>query len=230
MNSSIVIYLRCVMDAEIFFYQCLLINDEIDFGNKFKDSLYDVDNIKVTVVSNYKTAKELILRNNFNFIAVNLSMNELSISNLCHDIKEVGHIPILLILPSVEYLFVKRYLVNGNAWGFCILNDTTNEVKEAVDYLRKGKRYISRGMMELLVDDLLSTHTPKRGSEIDPKRVELLDEKEFEIFTHLSRNITDDVIAQIMDMHPSAVGLYRERIFEKLRIKEIKSLRQLILS
>jgi|GEM_PF-4000681 len=207
---------------------CLLINDEVDFGNIFSKGLSEELNIKITEVNDYTEAKQLILQKKFSLIVLNLNSAELNILNLCHECKEAGDLPLLLVLPSVEYLFIKRYLLRGNAWGFCILNETKNEIKDAIQYFKKGKRYISREMMELLVEDILSSNEPKHGAEVDPKRVELLDEKEFEIFTHLSRNRKDDTIARILEIHPSAVGLYRDRIFEKLRIKEMNTLKRLV--
>lgn len=209
---------------------CLLINDAKDFSTNFRKNLDESREVKITEVSGYSEAKKLILQKKFDLIAINLNAAELNIHNLCHDCKMAGELPVLLVLPSVEYLFIKRYLVRGNAWGFCLLNEQNNEINEAIQYFRKNKRYISREMMELLVEDLLSSNEPKHGADIDPRRVELLDEKEFEIFTHFSRNRKDETIARILEIHPSVVGLYRERIFEKLRIKEMTTLKRLVTS
>ncbi len=223
-----VIYSFIEMDAENSVNKCLLINDEVNFAKLFREDIAKINHIEVTEVAKLSEAGKLLFHKKYDLIALNLQLNELNISSLFREIKAAGSIPILLILPSLEYLFIKRHLVSGSAWGFCILNEVQSEVKDAVEYLKKGKRFISREMMELLVEDLLSTESPKKGAEFDPRRFELLDEKEFEIFTHLSRNRKDEVIARIMNIHTSAVGLYRDRIFEKLRIKDMKSLKSLI--
>ena len=125
---------------------------------------------------------------------------------------------VLIFSMNEEDLFARHYLKSG-ARGFLSKKSTDAEIIQAIQQVLNGKRYISPNLAELLGDDIAG------NKNINP--FESLSERELSVVSHLLRGNTISAISEIMSLHPSTVGTYKTRIFEKLAIKSLIDLTEL---
>lgn len=125
---------------------------------------------------------------------------------------------VLIFSMNEEDLFARHYLKSG-AKGFLSKKSSDAEIIRAIQQVLSGKRYISPQLAELLGDDLAG------NKNTNP--FETLSERELSVVNHLLRGNSISAISEIMTLHPSTVGTYKTRIFEKLAIKSLIDLTEL---
>jgi two-component system invasion response regulator UvrY len=125
---------------------------------------------------------------------------------------------ILIFSMNEEDLFAKHYLKLG-AQGFLSKKSSNEEIILAIQQVLNGRRYISRGLAETLGENLMG------GKNKNP--FESLSERELAVAAALLKGNNISEIADIMSLHPSTVGTYKMRIFDKLGIRNLVDLTEL---
>ncbi|MFC2084213.1 response regulator [Bacteroidota bacterium] len=120
---------------------------------------------------------------------------------------------ILSIYPEKEYA-VRSFKLGAS--GYISKDNAADELVKAIDYIRHGRKYISRDVSETLLDLQMDQ------SSLAPH--EILSEREYRVFILL---VTGKKISEIADelyLSPKTVSTYKKRIFEKMQMGSVSDL------
>ena len=118
------------------------------------------------------------------------------------------HILILSMHPEERYAV--RALENG-ASGYITKGSTPEELEKAIRKVAAGDRYISEALAERFASELLEKQTTLPHSR--------LSDREFLILTRLGSGDAVKSIAGSLNISVSTVHTYKQRIMEKLKLK-----------
>lgn len=119
---------------------------------------------------------------------------------------------ILMFSMNSEETYAKKYLQLG-AKGYLSKTSSEEEIKNALNNVINGKRYLSHSLSLLLIEDALGK---KSSNPFDS-----LSTREFEIVLHLIKGESSSEICHALNLQTSTVGTHKARIFEKLNCNNI---------
>ena len=117
-----------------------------------------------------------------------------------------------------ESLYARRAL-NAGARGYIMKQETSDLIVKAIHTVLKGKVYVS----DSIVSDILDIFTGKSDVSNMPS-IEKLTNRELDIFRMIGRGVSTGDIAKKLNISVKTVGTYRERIKEKLNLKNAAEL------
>ncbi|MEA1967596.1 MAG: response regulator transcription factor [Thermodesulfobacteriota bacterium] len=129
------------------------------------------------------------------------------------------NIPVLVLSMHQESLFAERSVMAG-AKGYIMKQEAPALVVTAIRKVLAGKLYFSNAIMEKLV--LSFTSSSAEHAHSSP--VDRLTQREFEVFKMLGQGLKTRQIAEQLNLSIKTIGTYRERIKEKLNIKDANEL------
>jgi len=118
-------------------------------------------------------------------------------------------LPVLIMSIYSEDQYAVRAFRAG-ASGYFNKNSIHEELFNAIESVRNGKKYITATVAEKLADAL-----PLQG---DKKPHQLLSDREFEVFKLLATGKTVSEIANQLSLSSNTVSTYRARILEKMNL------------
>ena len=119
---------------------------------------------------------------------------------------------ILMFSMNAEQIYAKKYLQLG-AKGYLSKASPETEIKNALDNVMNGKRYISPTLNLAFTEEALGKQTTNPFDSLSPR--------EFEIILHLIRGESLAEICNALNLQTSTVGTHKARIFEKLHCNNI---------
>jgi len=125
--------------------------------------------------------------------------------------KKYRNIPVLVLSMYDDPLFVERILKAG-ARGYVAKRETTDRVIEAIRHVLKGGTYLSGSLIENVLYRCIQSG---RGDSA----LEGLTEREFQVLNLIGRGFDNKAIAEVMEVNSRTVSSYRERIKNKLMLK-----------
>ncbi|HKK89847.1 MAG TPA: response regulator transcription factor [Desulfobacteraceae bacterium] len=133
--------------------------------------------------------------------------------------KSCSHIPVLVLSMHQETLFAERSVMAG-ARGYIMKQEAPALVVTAIRKVLAGKLYFSLPVMEKMVQTF--TASPADPDHDSP--VDRLTAREFDVFKLLGQGMTSRQIAARLNLSIKTIGTYRERIKEKLNLKDANEL------
>lgn len=130
------------------------------------------------------------------------------------------HLPVLVLSMQSERLYAERVLRAG-AKGFLSKDASPAEVLAALRKVLAGGVYASERVTGAILGRL--GHAEGAGR---PSGVDLLSDREIEVFQLIGRGLTSREMAGQLQLEPTTVDSYRARIKEKLGIKNAAELYQ----
>ena len=190
----------------------LMIDDHLIVRQGLKRMLEDVPDMRITnEVASGKEALDLIKKNSYDVILLDISMPELNGLQTLKLIKKINNkIPVLMLSMHSEKQYALRSIKAGSA-GYMTKDSASQELVSAIRKIYKGRKYISKEVAELLTTDLYH-HEDKEPHD-------LLSDREFEILKLIAKGDTTNNIANNLSISPKTVSTYRSRILEKLNLK-----------
>jgi two-component system invasion response regulator UvrY len=166
-----------------------------------------------------KTALKKIKEKKYDLLLLDINIPNTDCGKLLSIILTISpNTKVLIFSMNEEDLFARHYLKSG-AKGFLSKKSSDAEILQSIQKVLSGKRYISPQLVQLFGDDIAG------GKNINP--FETLSERELSVVSHLLKGNSISSISEIMTLHPSTVGTYKTRIFEKLAIKSLIDLTEL---
>jgi DNA-binding NarL/FixJ family response regulator len=132
------------------------------------------------------------------------------------DIQE--NVKILVLSAYEEDVYALRYIDSG-ANGYLQKDCDDDDIREALNAIHAGKKYLSSELKEYLLQSRLN-----RGSDLGRNPIEHLTNRELEVCRLLMGGKGVGEIAKALFIHTSTVGTYKNKIFEKLGVKNVKAL------
>ena len=166
-----------------------------------------------------ESATDLLKKNYYDLVLMDVQMPNTDTFGLLEYITiKFPKIKVLIFSMSAERIFAKRFLKAG-VKGFVSKDASLNEVKSAIGLVLDNRRYISEQLQSQLADELASAESKSPFDELNPK--------EFEIVTLFLAGEQIASISKILNLKSSTVGLYKNKIFEKLGVKNFLELQAL---
>lgn len=127
-------------------------------------------------------------------------------------------IPVLVLSMHDEAVWAERALRAG-AKGYIMKKEASESVITALRSISTGKIHVSANMMSLLLDKL-HVNPSSQGAPTE----ELLTDRELEVFRLIGTGLSTREIASNMNLGVKTIGTYRDRIKQKLCIKNAAEL------
>lgn len=119
-----------------------------------------------------------------------------------------------------ESLYAERALEAG-AEGYVSKGEPSETVVTAIRQLLDGRMYFSEDINEQMLLRYLGRDTDGPQSPLD-----VLSDRELEVFEHMGRGLTTQEIAEALQLSPKTIGTYRSRAKEKLAVESNAELRR----
>lgn len=189
----------------------LIVDDHAIVRKGLKDILTDESDIKVFEAGDAEQASELIRKEDWDLIVLDLDLPGKSGLKLLEEIKrEPRPLPVLVLSIYPEDQFALRTLRAG-ASGYMSKNAAPESLVSAIRKILGGGKHISETVAEMLL--LRATSAPETSLH------EKLSDREFQILCLFGRGKTISSIARDLSISVPTVSTYRARILEKMGMK-----------
>jgi DNA-binding NarL/FixJ family response regulator len=150
-------------------------------------------------------------------VLIDQAMPLLNGTEATHLIRERGpRIHVIILSMYSDRAHVVGALQAG-ATGYVVKKSAAKEVVEAVRVVHDGRRYLSREVAEVLVEQIA-----QKAPQGNP--LELLSSRERQVLQLLAEGHTIANIAAALSLSPKSVETYRSRMMEKLEIRDVAGL------
>jgi two-component system invasion response regulator UvrY len=163
---------------------------------------------------------DLVKDNNYDIIILDVNMPDTDCIAMVSNIlayKEKSRI--LIFSMKSEELYAKRFLKLG-VLGYLDKESNAEEIKKAIQNVLDGQIYMSSNLKRHFYEDMMT------------KRVEnpfeKLSNREIQIAKYLLLGYSHAEIKKTLNLHSSTIGTHRLRFFEKLKIKNLFELGELV--
>lgn len=175
----------------------------------------------ISEVEDYKSLYKVILKEEFDLAIMDVNMPNGNIQEAIHYIKiHKPELKILVFSSQDEELYAMRYLKMG-AGGYLSKQSSPNTIKDAVAAMLDRGRYVSDNVKEVMFLESLNG-TPKDSP------CEALSDRELQIANKLAEGLPLKEISSQLNIHSSTVSTYKNRLFEKLKIRSIPELVEIL--
>jgi len=156
-------------------------------------------------------ALNLIRKNEYDIVVLDISMPDKNGVDTLHDLKHIApNLPVLVLSGYAEEQYALNLMRSG-CKGYLSKSADPDEIIKAIRSIANGKKYISAELAELLTNEL--THPS------DKQLHEMLSEREFQVFFKLAGGLSATEIADELNISIKTVSTYRTRILEKMSLK-----------
>ncbi|MFC7523505.1 response regulator [Parapedobacter sp. GCM10030251] len=142
--------------------------------------------------------------------------NNFHMIQMIKDVRE--NVKILVLSAYEEDVYALRY-IDAGADGYLQKDCDDGAIRDALNAIHTGKKYVSNEVKEHLLHDRLNS-----GAASHDNPIRLLTNRELEVCRLLIDGKGVGEIAKALFIHTSTVGTYKSKIFEKLRVTNVKAL------
>ena len=189
----------------------LIADDHPVVREGFKQIISKADDLLVEAeaLSGFEVV-ELVNKKDFDVVVLDLSMPGKDGLEVLKDLKAIKpSLPVLILSMHPEEQVALRTFKSGAA-GYLNKESAPGELVNAIRKIHSGGKYVSPALAEKLVADL-------DKKEEEPH--ESLSDREFQVFRLIASGMDVDEIAEELFISVKTVRTYRDRILEKLQLK-----------
>lgn len=181
----------------------------------FENDLCTVGEAETTFI-----AYEILKKETPDLVLVDLSLKGGSGLELIKDIKKL-YPKMLVIVVSLhdENVYAERVMRAG-AKGYIMKSEATESILSAIRQVLKGRIYLSPNMQTKMLNKIVL------GVDNSISSVDLLSDREFEVFEMVGKGITTKKIAVELYLSIKTIETYKSHIKTKLNIKDSTELIQ----
>ena len=175
----------------------------------------------ISEVEDFKSLYKVILKEELDLAIMDVNMPNGSIQEAIDYIKiHKPQLKILIFSSQDEDLYAVRYLKMG-AGGYLSKQSSTAVIETALNAILATGRYISDDVKEAIF--LESLNGPAKKTTL-----ESLSDRELQIANKLAEGIPLKELSNQLNLHSSTVSTYKNRLFEKLNIRSIPELVEIL--
>jgi DNA-binding NarL/FixJ family response regulator len=175
----------------------------------------------ISEVEDYKSLYKLILNEKFDLAIMDVNMPNGTVQEAIDYIKiHQPELKTLIFSSQDEELYGMRYLKMG-AGGYLSKLSSTEVIETALTAMLSKGRYISDNIKEAIFLESLNG-TPKSSP------FEALSDRELQIANKLAEGLPLKEISNQLNLHSSTISTYKIRLFEKLKIRSIPELVEIL--
>lgn len=169
---------------------------------------------------NIGSAWNMITKDLPDMVIIDISLTGRSGLELTKQLKdEHPDLPTLILSMHEESVYAERALQVG-ARGYIMKHEAVNSIIDAINSVRAGKVFLSDKMTSEILVKMVGG-TPKSALPL-----ESLTNRELEVFELIGRGLSTREISDQLNLSAKTIGTYRERIKEKLKIRNSSELSQ----
>jgi two-component system invasion response regulator UvrY len=173
--------------------------------------------IIISEVEDFKSLYKAILKEELDLAIMDVNMPNGSVQEAIDYIKiHQPDLRILIFSSQDEELYAMRYLKMG-ADGYLSKQSSTAVIETALTAMLSTGRYVSENVKEAMFLESLSG--AKKNSPF-----EALSDRELQIANKLAEGLPLKEISNQLNLHSSTISTYKNRLFEKLHIRSIPEL------
>ncbi len=178
-------------------------------------------NTIISEVEDYKSLYKLILKEEFDLAIMDVNMPNGTIQEAIDYIKiHQPALKILIFSSQDEELYGMRYLKMG-ANGYLSKQSSTEVIETALASMLSKGRYVSENIKEAIFLESLNGATKNSPFEA-------LSDRELQIANKLAEGLSLKEISNQLNLHSSTISTYKIRLFEKLKIRSIPELVEIL--
>ncbi len=175
----------------------------------------------ITEVEDYKSLYKVILKEELDLAIMDVNMPNGTVQEAIDYIKiHQPELKILIFSSQDEELYGMRYLKMG-AGGYLSKQSSTEVIEAALTAMLTKGRYVSDNVKEAMFLESL-TGAAKNSS------FEALSDRELQIANKLAEGLPLKEISNQLNLHSSTISTYKNRLFEKLKIRSIPELVEIL--
>ena len=152
----------------------------------------------------------LMSKESFDVVVSDLFMPGKPVIEVVKHARDTGNkVPIIILSMSLPERNAVR-LIRAGANGYLNKDTAPDELIKAIEFVLKGKKYITQEIASLLADAYLG--------DTDKLPHETLSDREFEVFQLLAQGKTPTQIAESLSLSINTVSTYKTRVMEKMNL------------
>lgn len=186
----------------------MLVDDHAVVRMGFKMLLETTDDIKV--IAEAESGEEAIkfyMEHKPNVIVMDITMPGMGGMEAIERILSKESSARILVLSAHEDSVHPKRVLNAGAMGYVTKRSAAEELIKAIRAVASGKKYIEASVaQQMAIQQLSGTQNP----------VDVLSEREFEVFMSLAKGKTTNEIAETLFLSPRTVGTHLYNIKQKL--------------
>jgi DNA-binding NarL/FixJ family response regulator len=169
---------------------------------------------------NIGSAWDRIVRSKPDLVIIDISLVGRSGLELVKQLKnEFPEMPTLVLSMHEESLYAERALQAG-ARGYIMKHETADLIVDAIRKVCRGEVYLSAKMTSSILFKMVG------GASRGPLPEQCLTNRELEVFELIGKGLTTQEISGRLCLSAKTVGTYRERIKEKMELRNASELAQ----
>ncbi|HPR52956.1 MAG TPA: response regulator transcription factor [Deltaproteobacteria bacterium] len=180
---------------------------------------HEPDLVVCAEADNVNSARELIEELAPDMAIIDISLKKSNGLDLIQEINAShSHMKILVLSMHDELLYAERSLQAG-AQGYIMKQETSKSIVKAIRHILNNNIYVSDTIMEHLLNRVRSGQ-----DNIEKSAVHTLSDREFAVLRSIGEGRSTGEIAEQMNLSVRTISTYRERIKEKLQLKNAAEL------
>ena len=185
----------------------MLVDDHAVVRMGFKMLLETALDIKVIAeAENGETAIKAYMEHKPNVVVMDITMPGMGGLEAIERILAKDSSAKILVLSAHEDSVHPKRVLNAGAMGYLTKRSAAEELIKAIHMVAAGKKYIEAGVaQQMAIQQLSGTQSP----------VDVLSEREFEVFMSLAKGKTTNEIAENLFLSPRTVGTHLYNIKQK---------------
>ncbi|MEZ0328121.1 MAG: response regulator transcription factor [Dissulfuribacterales bacterium] len=196
-------------------FKIVIVDDHPIFCIGLKELLIQEKDFMVCdMVGSIAAARKSITKHRPDMAIIDISLGQENGLDLVREISE-NALPVFTLVLSMhdEMVWAERALHAG-ARGYVMKKEASDLIIKAVQQIRNGKIFMSEQIMSHMLERLCGN----TGCE-NKDAMELLTDRELEVFRLIGLGLSTREISNTLNLSIKTVGTYRERIKQKLCIK-----------
>ena len=198
----------------------LIVDDHPIFRMGMRELLNQEEDFSVCAVAeNISGARKALREHQPHLAIIDISLSE---ENGLDLVKEIAagpcRLPVLVLSLHDESVWAER-AIRAGARGYVMKKEASESVISAIRNILDGKIHVSSDMMAHLLDKF-QVNPEGRGAPT----VDVLTDRELEVFRLIGSGLATREIASRMNLGIKTIGTYRDRIKQKLCIKNAAEL------
>ncbi|MDR4894584.1 MULTISPECIES: response regulator transcription factor [unclassified Chryseobacterium] len=175
----------------------------------------------ISEVEDYKSLYKLILKEEFDLAIMDVNMPNGSVQEAIDYIKiHQPELKVLIFSSQDEELYGMRYLKMG-AGGYLSKLSSTEVIEAALTAMLSKGRYVSDNIKEAIFLESLNGVTKNSPFEA-------LSDRELQIANKIAEGLPLKEISNQLNLHSSTISTYKNRLFEKLKIRSVPELVEIL--
>lgn len=153
-----------------------------------------------------------------NVAIVDISLKGVSGLDLIKSLKSrLPQVCVIVLSMHDEKLYAER-AIRAGARGYIMKRETTKKIIGAIEQVLKGKLFVSEQMAALFSEKFVGS---RQSTDLP---IELLSDRELEVFNCLGRGLSTRIIAETLNVNVKTVQAYCARIKQKLKLSSATEL------